>query len=38
MPRRAFYSAPKFRRWLRSLSPREELIARKPQFLGMSGR
>jgi hypothetical protein len=25
---RAFYSSPKFRRWLRSLEPREELIAR----------
>ena len=25
---RHFYSSPKFRRWLRSMSPREELIAR----------
>ena len=25
---RSFYASPKFRRWLRSLAPREELIAR----------
>ncbi len=28
MPRRTFYTAPKFRRWFKSLEPREELIAR----------
>jgi hypothetical protein len=26
--RRTLYSAPKFRRWLRSLPPRDELVAR----------
>ena len=26
--RSTFYTSPKFRRWLRSLTPREELIAR----------
>jgi hypothetical protein len=26
--RRSFHASPKFRRWLRSLPPREELIAR----------
>ncbi len=28
MPIRSFYASPKFRRWLKSLSAREELIAR----------